>query len=169
MRTRLTFLLVPLAACSDFAFHGDDIDKNGGLDTAISDCRNGEENPSLQLGNANPNFHPWEENAPLFIEVGSEGGMSLPFAIASINTPTQSRLSVTLTLENGDILGTISDKDLTLLCNGADLLISDPQRLTVTWAQDSFELFAVPARLTVRVQFADGQTLLSVVEAEITF
>ena len=69
----------------------------------------------------------------------------------------------------GTVLAEESGQVLELGCGDDGLLVSPPQRLTISWSGDSFDLFAVPATLEVDVGFPSDLSLRAVVTEEITF
>jgi len=144
------------------------LDSDAGLDSASNGCLSGD-SPTLQLGSAGPAFEAWQESDPLVIETSSEGGLSLPFAIASRSTPRRASLNAQFTLADGTPLATATDLEVLLACHADGQLVSEPQRLTVSWQGDAFELFGAPAKLNVSIAFANGQQLSQEVTAEITF
>ena len=143
---------------------------DSGIDSSNGGCFTDGE-PMLQLGTMGPAFQAWQEGDALLIEVGSEGGLSLPFALASQHTPRNANMSAQFSLldESSTLLAAVSDVEIDLSCNADSQLVSEPQRLTVSWEGDSMDLFAAPARLSVSISFSTGEELSTEKTAEITF
>jgi len=170
MRWLPTLLLCGGCATANMDVHRGGDSADTGIDGSNGGCLT-DSDPMLQLGTMGPAFQSWQESDALLIEVGSEGGLSLPFAVASQNTPRDASLSAQFSLQDdaSTLLAAVTDVAITLSCNADSQLVSEPQRLTVSWEGDSMDLFAEPARLNVSVSFSSGEMLSAEKTAEITF
>jgi len=160
----VTFLFF---GCSDVSLGPRD-GKNGGFDTGEYACEI-VDSPELQLGDVGAFFQPWQEGAPIVFETASEGGLSFPFGLASRNTRDIGRYDATLSLQDGTYLAGTTNEPVSLLCTPNGQLVSDPQRLTVGWEGDDFDLFAVPVRFEVSLRFSNGLELNASFDSEISF